>query len=339
MGVEPMTDAEIGKLLTEPSTITLSPGYEGANIGTYIGFKHVNYLVEKAVIEHFRFCGLPIGELYERHGLGFDVIDLESHLRGGLFVDDLVEFTVTPVGGEYATEFIFEVSISTVRDGSRKKIATSTVRAVLRRDEDDRRLPSRTAAPAALQRFTVDRIGDGELGDLAPTGARQDLISGGTTDQDPVLNSLLTGKNGYGWKFRIPYPYVHYFSRMHMSSYLRQMEEAKHRFAAARGISIGSQLAQRNWIPAVTHSRIEILGEALLEEDLYTTYTVESVFKTLLYTARMDCYVVRDGHLVKVATGPITHGYGIVEDGNQARIVQFDDTVLAALTGDGSSRP
>jgi acyl-CoA thioesterase FadM len=120
---------------------------------------------------------------------------------------------------------------------------------------------------------------------------------------------------------------------MHMSSYLRQMEEAKHRFVSARGIGIGRQLAERNWIPAVTHSRIEILGEALLEEDLYTTYVVDSVFKTLLYTARMDCHVVRAGRLHKVATGLITHGYGIVENGNQARVVEFDDTVLAALTG------
>jgi acyl-CoA thioesterase FadM len=126
---------------------------------------------------------------------------------------------------------------------------------------------------------------------------------------------------------------------MHMSSYLRQMEEAKHRFVDARGISIGAQLAERNWIPAVTHSRIEILGEALLEEDLYTVYTVEDIFKNLLYTARMDCYVVRDGRPVQVATGVITHGYGVVENGNQARVVAWDeriDSALRNLPGEGA---
>ncbi len=79
------------------------------------------------------------------------------------------------------------------------------------------------------------------------------------------------------------------------------MEEAKHRFVDARGISIGAQLAERDWIPAVTHSRIEILGEALLEEDCLRRLHGRGHLKNLLYTARMDCYVVRDGRPVQVA--------------------------------------
>ena len=333
-----MNEIAVKTLLTQTSTVTLSPGYEGANIGTYIGFKHVNYLVEKAVIEHFRTSGMPVGRLYEQYGLGFDVIGLESRLRGGLFVDDQAECAVTPVTDADAA-FAFKVSLTVRRDGEPKKIVTSSVRAVLRRDEDDRRLPGRLPVPAALAPYVVERIGGADPGERVPAADSAALPSGGTSDRDPVLDHLLAGRNAYGWKFRIPYPYVHFFSRMHMSSYLRQMEEAKHRFVDARGISIGQQLAERNWIPAVTHSRLDILDEALLEEDLYTVYTVESIFKTLLYTARMDCHVVRDGRLVTVATGTITHGYGVVENGNQARVVEFDETVLRALAGGTGHRP
>ena len=46
-----------------------------------------------------------------------------------------------------------------------------------------------------------------------------------------------------------------------------------------------------------------------MEEELYTVFTVEDVFKDLTYTARMDCYVLRGGRLVQTATGRITHGY------------------------------
>ncbi|MGW0206002.1 hypothetical protein ACWDZ8_09290 [Streptomyces sp. NPDC003233] len=333
------TDTALKNVLTETTTVSLTPGYEGANIGTYIGFKHVNYLVEKAVIEHFRRQGLPVGRLYERYGLGFDLTELEARLRGGLFVDDEAALEVKPVTGDDDTAFRFKVAITVLRDGKPKKIVTASAAAVLRRDEDDRRLPGRVPAPAVLDRFTVTALGTPEPGEAVPTTGGDRLPSGGTVDRDPVLDQLLAGRNGYGWKFRIPYPYVHFFSRMHMSAYLRQMEEAKHRFVDARGISIGAQLAERNWIPAVTHSRIEILGEALLEEDLYTVYTVESIFKNLLYTARMDCYVVRDGRLVQVATGVITHGYGIVENGNEARVVSWDDRVdrrLKGLPGEGA---
>ncbi|MFI2759702.1 hypothetical protein ACH5A3_12580 [Streptomyces echinatus] len=325
-------DTAVKNVVTQTTTVSLTPGYEGANIGTYIGFKHVNYLVEKAVIEHFRRQGLPVGGLYESYGLGFDLVDLEARLRGGVFVDDEAVLEVKPVTGDDDTAFRFKVSITVLRDGEPKKIVTASAAAVLRRDEDDRRLPGREPAPAVLDRFTVATLGTPEPGEAVPA-TDGDLRSGGTADRDPVLDRLLAGRNGYGWKFRIPYPYVHYFSRMHMSAYLRQMEEAKHRFVDARGISIGAQLAERNWIPAVTHSRIEILGEALLEEDLYTVYTVESIFKNLLYTARMDCYVVRDGRLARVATGVITHGYGVVENGNQARVVTWDDRIDRALKG------
>ena len=44
-------------LLTAPTTTQLRPRYEGSNICTWIGFKHVNYLVEEAVLEHFRQLG------------------------------------------------------------------------------------------------------------------------------------------------------------------------------------------------------------------------------------------------------------------------------------------
>ncbi|MFF1469733.1 thioesterase family protein [Streptomyces mirabilis] len=336
-----MTDTEtaVKNVLTETTTVALTPGYEGANIGTYIGFKHVNYLAEKAVIEHFRRSGLPVGELYERYGLGFDLVDLEARLRGGLFVDDEASLQVQPVTEHHDTVFRFKIAITVLRDGEPKKVVTASVSAVLRRDEDDRRLPDRVPSPAVLDRFTVAVIGTPEPGEEIPAAGRDQLVSGGSTDRDPVLEHLLAGRNGYGWKFRIPYPYVHFFSRMHMSSYLRQMEEAKHRFVDARGISIGAQLAERNWIPAVTHSRIEILGEALLEEDLYTVYTVEDIFKNLLYTARMDCYVVRDGRPVQVATGVITHGYGVVENGNRAKVVAWDeriDSALRNLPGEGA---
>ena len=48
----------------------------------------------------------------------------------------------------------------------------------------------------------------------------------------------------------------------------------------------------------------------------------------------MDYYVVRDGRLLRTATGSITHAYGVVENGNSGRLVTFDDRVLAAFNNE-----
>ncbi|MEU9375631.1 hypothetical protein AB0D94_17875 [Streptomyces sp. NPDC048255] len=320
-------------LLNESTTVVLTPGYEGANIGTIIGFKHVNYLVEKAVIEHFRRSGLPVGRLYEENGLGFDITYIDSRLQTALVVDDEASIEVKPVTQDGASELSFKVVITVERDGAPKKAVTSKVRAVLRYDENDTRMLRRLPVPAGLEPFVTAAIGGAEPGAAVPA-LGEPLVSGGSTDSDPVLDQLLAGENAYGWKFRIPYPFVHFFDRLQMSGYLRLMEEAKHRFVDARGISIRKLLAETNWIPAVTHSQVTLLDEALLEEDLYVVYTVDNIFKNLLYTSRLDCYVVRDGKLVQTATGSITHAYGVVENGREGRLVTFDDRVLRAFNNE-----
>ncbi|MFD8164336.1 acyl-CoA thioesterase family protein [Streptomyces malaysiensis] len=329
----------VKSLLNESTAVVLSPGYEGANIGTIIGFKHVNYLVEKAVIAHFKRSGLPVGRLYEEHGLGFDIVDIDSRLQTALIVDDEAAVEVTPVTKDGATELAFKVAITVERDGAPKKAVASKVKAVLRRDENDVRMTRRLPVPEGLERFVTDRVGGAEPGPAAPA-VTEELISGACAETDAVLEHLLAGQNAYGWKFRIPYPFVHFFERLQMSGYLRLMEEAKHRFVDARGISIRALLEEKNWIPAVTHSRVTLLDEAFLEEDLYVVYTVDNVFKNLLYTSRLDTYVVRDGHLVQTSTGTITHAYGVVENGKEGRLVTFDERVLNAFaSGDGRNQP
>lgn len=327
-----MTDTAVKILLTESTTVTYTPGYEGANIGTVIGFKHVNYLVEKAVIDHFRRSGLAVGALYERHGLGFDVTHIESRINTALIVDDEASIEVKSATKDGANELAFKVVITVERDGERKKVVTSTVRAVLRYDENDVRMLRRLPVPECLDQFVVARIGDAEPG-AAVEKLGDDLVSGGSTDHDPVLEQLTAGTNSYAWKFRIPYTYVHFFDRLQISGYLRLMEEAKHRFVDARGIGIRKLLQEQNWIPVVTHSTVTLLDEALLEEDLYIVYTVDSIFKNLLYTSKMDYYVVRNGHLVRTATGVITHAYGVLENGKEGRLVEWDERVAKAFLG------
>jgi acyl-CoA thioesterase FadM len=321
------------ELLAEPTTVSLRPSFEGSNISFAIGFKHVNYLAEAAVLEHFRGSGLAPGVLYEKYGLGFDVVHLSTRLGSVIHGDDDVKCVVRPNTKDGDGTLGFSVAMYVDRAGHETKAVTSTVRVALRIDDH---IKPAEPIPAELTAFAVPRLGNAvPLPLSAQPVTSTDLSAGrGTTGPDPVLDELTAGRNAFGWKWRVPYFYCHFSERMHMSAFLRVMEEVVDLFLASRGLPIRPVLHGRGWIPVVTRSQVELLDEVLMEEDLYTVYTVQDVFKDLLYTSKMDCYVVREGKVVPVATGIITHGYMTEREPNDWAMVNFDEDTLAAFRGE-----
>lgn len=315
-----VTETAVKALLATPTAVQVRPRYEGSNICTWIGFKHVNYLVEEAVLDHFRQSALPARALYEEHGLGLDLVSIDSRILHAFHMDDVAEAEVVPWTRDDDRTIGFKVTIRVERNGETLKAVTSKVRVSLRIDTY---LEAAGEVPAELSRFAVGTLGDDlerEQGATAPA-------------EEDILTRLTEGRNAYAWKWNIPYPYCHFTERIQMSGYLRLMEEGKDRFVADRGISIKTLLDDRRWIPVVPRSDIRVLDEALMEEDLYTVYTVEEVFKDFTYTSRMDFYVLRDGKLVKTATGRIVHGYAVIENRRDWSLVNFDQRVLDAING------
>lgn len=305
----------LDRLLTETTETQIAVRYEGSNICTWIGFKHVNYMVEEAVLRHFRKSGMAARDLYEQYALGVELVDLDTRIFTALHMDDEAHATVVAAGDDAGLRFTVKLAVD--RDGKRAKAVTAKVTVLLRQDA------AADAEPAeALEQWTVPALRSGEALDLPDIDPEGD-----------VLAQVVKGRNAFAWKWRMPYMYCHFTERVQMSGYLRQMEEVVDLFLADRGISIKTLLDDRSWIPVVPHSRIRLLEEAYMEEELYTVYTVENVFKTATYTSRMDCFVIRDGRVVPVATGTIIHGYAIIDSRRDWSLVEFDDRVLAALNG------
>ncbi|MFE6871575.1 hypothetical protein ACFVFS_34120 [Kitasatospora sp. NPDC057692] len=307
--------------LREPSSLEIRPRYEGSNICTWIGFKHVNYLVEEAVLNHLRQAGVAPGGIYERYGLCTDIVDIDTRILHAFHIDDTAVAEVRPHRRAKDGELLFAVTLH-VRRESLLKAVTATVRVQLRLDP---RGGGELPLPAALAPFAVDRL-------AATPGWTPEPVTADLTAHD-ALEQLTAGRNAYAWKFRIPYWYCHFTERQQMSGYLRLMEEAKDRLVADRGVSIKTLLDEQNWIPVVPHSRITVLDEARMEEDMYVVLTVESVFKGFTYDSRVDTYVVRDGKPVQTSTGRITHGYAVIENRRDWSLVAFDDRMNAALEG------
>jgi hypothetical protein len=81
---------------------------------------------------------------------------------------------------------------------------------------------------------------------------------------------------------------------------------------------------------------VQLLADAHMEETLHTVFTVEEIVKDVMYTARMDCYVLRDGRLVPTATGTILHGYAVSRGDNAGALAEFDAATRTALLGDAA---
>lgn len=326
----PSTD----RLVTgQPSTLELRPRYEGCNICTWIGFKHVNYLVEEAVLGHFRACGYPARALFEDHGVGLDLVDLDTRILHALHADDVAEAVVTPVTREGDESLRYTVTMTVERDGKPVKAVTSKVGVLLR--TDTRGGPAEPPV-GGLEAFTVERIDRSPaLLALDAGTVTGDLATSRQAGKDPVIDALVGDANAFAWRWRVPYFYCHFTERMQMSGYLRLMEEIVDLFLADRGVSIRTLLDDQDWIPVVPHSAIHLVGEAPMESELYTVFTVEDVFKDFTYTARMDCYVPSGQGLVQTATGRITHGYAVIENRRDWSLVNFDERMLQALSGAG----
>ncbi|MGF1662365.1 MAG: hypothetical protein ACFCVG_07815 [Kineosporiaceae bacterium] len=313
----------------EATTTTLRPRFEGTNICTWIGFKHVNYLVEEAVLDHLRRRGTSSRRLFEEFGAGVEIVDIDTRILHALHIDDEATVTVEP-GRPRPGVWSFKVTMHVDQPGGSVKAVSAKVGVQLRLDD---RHPSQPAAPLPedLAGYAVAAVGDATVVPLPADPVVGRPAGRGAVTRD-VPAELRTGTGpAVAWSWRIPYFYCHHTVRLQTSGLLRQMEEVVDLFLAEHGASIRTLLDEQDWIPVVPHSRVTQTGEALMEEELLTVFEVESVFKDATYTARMDCYAVRPEGLVKVGTGVITHGYAVIDGRTSWSLVAFDDRLMRAV--------
>jgi acyl-CoA thioesterase FadM len=310
----------------------LRPRFEGTNICTWIGFKHVNYLVEEAVLDWLRQNGWPSRRLFEEAGVGVDLVGIKTRILHALHIDDEVRLTVKASSGENGV--VAKVTAMVDRDGHEVKAVTSTVTVQLR--AEDRHGDGASDVPGFLRPAVVPAIRSIVP---VPAGVPADAVGELKTIGRGGISSEVDARLRSGdrpavvWSWRIPYPYCHHTTRMQMSGFLRQMEEVVDLFLEERQASIRTLLDEQNWIPVVPNSSIELTGEALMEEQLITVFEVLHDFKGVTYTSAMTCYVVRGDELVPVATGEITHGYAVINDRRDWSLVDFDERLLTAVRG------
>lgn len=321
------------------SKSTIHPRIEGNNICTWIGFKHVMYVVEEAIINHFRKNDLPQRELYEKHGLCLEIVDSEARILHAMHIDDEVSAEVEDDPEMDVTgELRLLVNLFVDRGGAPVKAVVCRVGVQIKEDDSpvtDSVDPSPLPELAPITVKSIARVPLGDVSKFTNLKPKEiDLLNGrGEINGDDPVVAALKEKHGTSmvWAWRIPYFYCHYNERMKHSGYIRHLEEAEDLFLATNGISIRRMLHDKKWIPVVPTARAQILNEAMMEETLYTVYTLVDTYRDFTYTHAMNCYVVRDGKLVQTATGHITHGYARINDRSDWSLVAFDDDTKESI--------
>ena len=339
-------------------TAVLAPRREGANIRTWIGFKHFLYLAEEAVLAWFRDRGTGPAALFGGAGLELSIVDSSALLPAVLELDDVVDAEVA--GGPSR----FTVRLSARRDGAPTVLRGKVTVALLAADGiptgpvPPDLVPAVAGSIAAAARAAAGAVGlpglpgvPGVAGVAGLAGvagvpgmAGVDGLAGvdGAEDGDagePAVPGvdpsvlLATHPGGFLWSWRVPYYYCQFSRRIQHSGYVRALEEVVDRFLADRGLSVRTLLDARGWIPVVSRARVTQLSDVEMEETVHTVFTVTDVLKDVSFDARMDCYVERGGALVPAATGRILHAYAIARGPGAGRLAQLDPPVVAALTG------
>ena len=293
------------------------PSYEGANIRTWIGFKHFMYLVEQAVLQWFVDQGHGARELFHGYGLGVEIVDCSVQLPAVLEVDDDVRAEVTAAGGNRLT-----VQLCVVRDGADVTVLRGKVSVALVRE---RTAAAHRPAPAPLAGLEVPDLA------AATTVVRPDHRR--LADGQPAPALLTVDPTAFVWSWRAPYFYCHFSDRVQHSGFVRALEEVVDRFLADRGISVGRMLAERSWIPVVSRARVQLIAPAHMEETVHTVFTVVDILRGVMFDARMDCYVQRGNDLVAVAAARILHGYAIAAGEGAGGLAELDTGVVRALIG------
>ncbi|MEU3465599.1 alpha/beta fold hydrolase [Streptomyces sp. NPDC006733] len=306
----------------EPTSYVGMPRYEGANIRTWIGFKHFMYLVEEGILQYFRDRGVGARSLYHTYGLGLEIVDSSVQLPVALESDEQVYATVVsgkPKPGQGAP---FNVTLSVERDGQTVTALKGKVRVALVTVKDG---SGTEPVPPFLEPYVVSDVGALENSQNAS------LAIGDGQEVADVLAPA--GSGSMLWSWRAPYYYCHFSDRLQHSAYVRTLEEVVDRYLHQQGLSVGSLLEERGWIPVVSRARVQMLSDIWMEETVHTVFTVDEILRDTMYTARMDCYVRRGDRLERAATGTIMHGYAISRGEQAGTVAVLDEAVQTALRG------
>jgi acyl-CoA thioesterase FadM len=264
----------------------------------WIGFKHLMYLMEEAVLGWFRQRGYGPQRLFRDYAGEWEILDASVTLPSLIEIDDEVSADVKALHDGW-----FSVRLSVHRaDEPARAVLIGKVQCAVAH-------AGKVRLPADLEPFVCSE-------------SSRERPGTEISDDAGLLNA---------WQWRARYFHCQYSNRLQYSAHVRALEEVVDRFLTDREMSIGTMLT-RMLIPVVSRVSLSVIAPVRMEETVYTTFRVDEVLKGIAFNGRMDSYVRREGRLTRVSTGRILHGYAMAAGPQAGALVPLDAAMITALT-------
>lgn len=301
--------------------VELRPSKEGANIFLWIGFKHIIYLMEEAVLEYIKTKVGRIGDLFVNQNIAVEIVSSDIELMKVLSIDDKVRAEVQKKDNSNDDELLFLVNLYVHNE----RIATGKLIIVIRS------VINQETSPLTYEKdFITFEMNRSNI--LKEPEFPSIIESSTTTYGIPSIKNIadLDPNKGFIWRKKVPYFYCHYSRKIQYSGYIRVIEEVVELYLESRGISIRYMLENRGWIPVVLKTNIDLITDVFMEEELWIVFTVVEIKLDLLYNAKFETYVKRGDRYILSSRGSILHGYA---DTTTWSLASLDKKTIHALKG------
>ncbi|OXM47346.1 alpha/beta fold hydrolase [Amycolatopsis alba] len=164
------------------------------------------------------------------------------------------------------------------------------------------------------------------LRDRVPGSADIVVPEGGSAEDALAADS----PRAFTWSLRVP---LYLCSEKKWLSHYGLVEiwrDTDDRFRFDRVVPVAEDARKSLYYP-ITSLRLRLGPVATADETLYVRYGVKDVYRRRAYDARIEYFVVRDGVLVRVAAGLVTHACAVARPGRPPEVIDLGDDVLRAL--------
>lgn len=290
--------------------ISMYPKNEGANVENYIGFKHMTYLMEEAIISFLRDLYLSPNVLYKKYGIKIIIKSLSIDILKAINIDDFIEIDI-------CSSMVFNEFVIRAYDNNnsffRGKVGI------------DIELTNKKVGLDLLPKEVANFL-NGVLRAKTEESFLEKSIEG-----NPISYLKQLYNSAFIYSKRIPYYYCNYTKELHHSGYERIIEETVDLFLENKNLSIRSMLDKKSWIPVVSKSKVCLLNKVEIEDIVYIVFDVKNILFNRIYEADIIFFKVKDNKLQEVARGEISHGYSDIKNPQNPELVVLDDEILKAL--------